>query len=91
MILIELDKVFFLLDEEIEILVRPEMFQFNETHGFEGIIVHKIFAGSLIKLYLDTKFKKELLIETNETKYNLGDKVKLSFPNNSALLIKDEK
>ena len=76
------------LNQEIEILIRPELVEIDSQSGFEGTIVHKIFTGPSMRLFVKTVLNQKIIIEIKQTSgYEIGEKINLNIPDNSAVII----
>ena len=76
------------LNEEIEVMIRPESILIDQQSAFQGKISHKIFAGPYLRLFVNIALDQEIIIDVQQTSnFNIGDKINLTIPDNSAIII----
>ena len=76
------------LNEEIEIMIRPESILIDQQSTFQGKISHKIFAGPYLRLFVKIPLDQQIIIDVQQTSnFNIGDKINLTIPDNSAIII----
>ena len=76
------------LNEEIEIMIRPESILIDQQSTFQGKISHKIFAGPYLRLFVKIPLDQQIIIDVQQTSnFNIGDQINLTIPDNSAIII----
>ena len=76
------------INQEVEIMIRPELVEIDNQSTFEGIVTHKIFTGPFMRLFVKTTLGQEVIIDIKQTSdFNIGDKINLKIPNNSAIIM----
>ena len=69
-------------------MIRPELVEIDNQSTFEGIVNHKIFTGPFMRLFVKTTLGQEVIIDIKQTSdFNIGDKINLKIPNNSAIIM----
>ena len=76
------------INQEVEIMIRPELVEIDNQSTFEGIVTHKIFTGPFMRLFVKTTLGQEVIIDIKQTSdFDIGDKINLKIPNNSAIIM----
>ena len=76
------------INQEVEIMIRPELVEIDNQSAFEGIVTHKIFTGPFMRLFVKTTLDQEIIIDIKQTSdFDIGDKINLKIPNNSAIIV----
>ena len=71
------------INQEVEIMIRPELVEIDNQSTFEGIVTHKIFTGPFMRLFVKTTLGQEVIIDIKQTSdFDIGDKINLKIPNN---------